>query len=142
MSIFKRKQAAPAAGGNGPALRSRRDHEAASGGSNPLARRLLGDDDPDTIDLTGGAGFPANPDPSPEEPETRVAEAAEERRAEVRPGPRHPILGQDPETGKFYVQPGTDDCPVHLGDELVRAPTELRRGDRIRVGDAEFGFLL
>ena len=40
-------------------------------------------------------------------------------------------------TGKFYVQPGQGDVETYLGDDLVLAPTELRRGDHVRIGDIE-----
>ena len=45
------------------------------------------------------------------------------------------------ETGKFYVQPGSDEDIVYLGDEPVLAPTELRPGDRIKAGKYELGLL-
>ena len=44
------------------------------------------------------------------------------------------IISLDPDTGKFYIHPGTADLPVTLQGEPVLAPTELRRGDTIRVG--------
>lgn len=51
------------------------------------------------------------------------------------------VISRDPATGKFYIHPGSEDCPVSLENERVLAPTELRRGDTIRVGDAEFKLL-
>jgi hypothetical protein len=46
-----------------------------------------------------------------------------------------------PETGKFYIQPGQNGSLIFLGDDPVTAPTELRHGDRVRVGDIELRFL-
>ena len=53
---------------------------------------------------------------------------------------RHGLLSHDPETGKFYVQPGPE-SPVLLNGAVVDAPTELRKGDRIALSGAEFEFL-
>ena len=51
------------------------------------------------------------------------------------------LISCEPETGKFYVHPGASEIPVFLAGERVTATTELRRGDRIRIGEAEFEFL-
>ena len=122
--IFRRKKPSAPPGDNQPAMRGR---DSTENSSNPLARRFHPEDEPDTIDLQQPAGFT-------EEPGT----------AETGVSPSWPapttleylsVVSFDPDTGKFYVQPGQGDSLVYLGDEVVRAPTELRRGDRIRVGD-------
>ena len=142
MTLFNRKKPTSAPGGGGPVMRGRHDEKASLAKDNPLARRLVSDEEPDTIDLDGAAGFPASAGASPDEPETRRAQQGEEHAAPVVENGRFAFLTQDPVTGKFYVQPGTEDCPVFLGDERVLASTELRRGDRLRIGQAEFEFLL
>jgi hypothetical protein len=101
-------------------------------GSSPLARRLQQDDEPDTIDLSAAPGFHA-PE-TPDEPDTRTEEP---RPAEA---PQPALISSDPDTGKFYVNPGAPGQTVLLCGDVVVAPTELRRGDLIRVGDVEFEF--
>lgn len=125
--------------GHGPknaehAMRGR-DSEPGKRDANALARRFLVDEEPDTIDLDGPASFHA-PEDKPE-PDTREAAASTAKSAT--PG-RENVLSRDPETGKFYVHPGTRECPVLLCGEPVTAPTELRKNDRIQVGDGEFEF--
>jgi hypothetical protein len=124
--IFRRKKSSTTPGDGQPVIRGR---DSAENSSNPLARRFHPEDEPDTIDLQQPAGFS-------EEPGT-----AESAISPAQPSPAAPehvsIVTLIAETGKFYVQPGPGDCPVYLGDEAVRAPTELRRGDRVRVGDIE-----
>lgn len=143
MAIFNRKKPADSPAGGNPVMRGRRDDKPADSETNPLARRLVSDEEPDTIDLDGASGFPAAGPDVPDEPETRaVRSAGEETPGPVAAGGQRAFLSRDPATGKFYVQPGTEGCPVFLGDEPVLAPTELRRGDRLRIGDAEFEFLL
>lgn len=118
--IFKRKKQNQASTAP-PAMRGRNSVEA---GHNPLARRFHPDDEPDTIDLQRPAGFT-------EEPGTRdlnSKKAGTEGAA---------IISLDPETGKFYAQPGGQERPVLLDGETVLAPTELRRGDCVRIGDYE-----
>jgi hypothetical protein len=112
-----------------------RDSEPGKRGANALARRFLVDEEPDTIDLQGPAAFHAPADEP--EPDTREAAA---RPAKAAPHGRENVLSRDPETGKFYVHPGNPECPVLLCGEPVTAPTELRKSDRIQVGDSEFEF--
>ena len=133
--IFRKNRPASGPENDSPSMRGR-DSEPGKRGANALARRFLVDEEPETIDLAGPGGFTESAaDP---EPETRVGfEAAENSAA---PG-RLEVLSQDTGTGKFYVNPGDPDYPVLLAGETVTAPTELRKGDRIRVGDAEFEFL-
>jgi hypothetical protein len=123
--IFRRKKSAAAQGGKQPVMRGR---DSIEDSGNPLARRFHPEDEPDTIDLQQPAGFN-------EEPETAGAE--EEPAA---PGTLS-VITVALETGKFYVQPGPGDNPVLLAGEPVRAPTELRRGDRVVVGDVELQIL-
>jgi hypothetical protein len=124
--IFRRKKSSTTPGDGQPVIRGR---DSAENSSNPLARRFHPEDEPDTIDLQQPAGFS-------EEPGT-----AESAISPAQPSPAAPehvsIVTLIAETGKFYVQPGPGDSPVYLGGEAVRAPTELRRGDRVRVGDIE-----
>lgn len=141
MAIFQKKNPATPPVSGSPVLRGRDDADNHSSASNPLAKRFVTDDEPDTIDLGGGAGFPAEGE-IPAEPETRAAQAVESAVVEDAPADRFAFLTLDPATGKLYVQPGTPASPVLLGGEPVRAATELRRGDLIRVGDSEFQFLL
>ena len=110
-----------------------RGRNSAEKNSNPLARRFHPEDEPDTIDLQQGAGFSEEPGTA----ETGVSPAW--------PAPTTPeylsVVTLVAETGKFYVQPGQGDSLTYLGDEVVRLPTELRRGDCIRVGDFELTIL-
>ena len=133
--IFRKNKPASALENDSHSMRGR-DSEPGKRGANALARRFLVDDEPETIDLAVPGGFTESAtDP---EPETRVGfEAAESSTAPD----RFDVLSQDTGTGKFYVNPGDAGHEVLLGDETVTAPTELRKGDRIRVGDVEFEFL-
>ena len=130
----KKKPAADAA--SHPALRGR--SSATGGGSaggkghgSPLARRFQADAEPATIELSGPARF--HPEPkSAEDPQT---------------GPLHKsaadlsrVITHDTGTGKFYIHPGGPDLSVTLQGEPVRAPTELRCGDSVRVGSVEIHF--
>jgi len=133
--IIRRKKPAATRGHDQPAMRSR---DSAENSDNPLARRFHMDDEPDTIDLQQAAGF--NSDPGTSEPETSSvgqtstgpAPAASEHLS---------IVTLDPGSGKLYVQPGDGDSRTRLGEESVRAATELRRGDRIRVGGFDLQIL-
>jgi len=97
---------------------------------NPLARRFRADAEPATVDLGGPARFPADVDGGDPKTASLQTDAAKLDR----------IISHDPEIGKFYIHPGTVDCPVTLQGEPVLAPTELRRGDTIRVGAVEIHF--
>ena len=92
-------------------------------GSSPLARRFA-DEEPDTIDLRGPAGFPDDEAgfAGDGEPDTRVAGAA----PVAGPAPTGAgVISRDVETGKFYVLPGTPDAAVTLNGEPVGSPTEF-----------------
>jgi len=119
-----------------PTLRGRAStaDSSATGGksqSNPLARRFRADAEPATVELAGPVSFDAEPEPE-EDPQTRPLEtnAADLRR----------VISCDPVTGKFYVHPGGSGPPTMLQGEPVSAPTELRRGDSVRVGGIEIHF--
>jgi len=102
---------------------------------NPLARRFRPEHEPATVDLTAPARFQA-PSAALEDPHTAALQTDASKLARV--------VSCDPETGKFYIHPGHpggENSPVLLQGEPVRAPTELRPGDTIRVGDFEFRFL-
>jgi hypothetical protein len=105
-----------------------RGRDSVENNSNPLARRFHPDDEPETIDLQQPAGFNAEPGTADLEEKTATPEYLS-------------VVTLVPETGKFYVHPGQGDSLTYLGDEAVRAPTELRRGDRIRAGDFELHIL-
>ncbi len=129
--IFRRKKPSATPGDDQPVMRGRDNTE---NNSNPLARRFHPEDEPDTIDLQQPAGFSEEPGTaesgvSPAWPAPTTAEYLS-------------VVSLDPDTGKFYVQPGQGDSLVYLGEEVVRVPTELRRGDRIRVGDIDLQILL
>ena len=124
--IFRRKKPSTTPGDVQPALRGR---DSAENSSNPLARRFHPEDEPDTIDLQQPAGFS-------EEPGTAESAISPAQSSPVAPE-QLSVVTMVAETGKFYVQPGQGDRPVYLGDEAVRAPTELRWGDRVQVGDIE-----
>jgi hypothetical protein len=128
--IFRRKKPSATPGDGQGVMRGR---DSAENSSNPLARRFHPEDEPDTIDLQQPEGFSEEPGTaesgvSPAWPAPTTSEALS-------------VVAVDPGTGKFYVQPGRGDSLVYLGDEVVRTPTELRRGDRIRVGDIELQIL-
>lgn len=113
-------------------FRKKKPPQPLQGETNPLARRFRQDAEPDTIDLAQPARFPppdaALPDPDPD-PQTTELQTDAARLAR--------LLSRDPGTGKLYVHPGSESAPVRLQDEPVRAPTELRAGDTIRLGSAE-----
>lgn len=126
--IFRKNKPHDRSSSDAQALRSRVPERASS----PLARRLRQDDEPDTIDLAAAPGFQAPA--ATDEPDTRSSEPRPDAT------PQSPLITSDPATGKFYVNPGAPGQTVLLGGEVVEAPTELRRGDRILVGAAEFEF--
>jgi hypothetical protein len=120
--IFRKKTPSAVPSASQPVLRGR---DSVESGSNPLARRFHPDDEPDTIDLQQPAEFTAEPDTGNMEPAETVT-------------PDHlGVITLTPATGKFYVQPGQGGLETYLGDDLVLAPTELRRGDHVRIGDFE-----
>jgi hypothetical protein len=133
--MFRKKNPAPGAGIQNPAMRGR-DDENSERAANALARRFQEDDEPETIDLVGAEGFPG--EETRAEPETRVTASVPEKNPSAE---RRQLISCEPETGKFYVHAGTQQAPVFLAGEPVTAATELRPGDRIRVGDVEFEFL-
>lgn len=98
--------------------------------ANPLARRLQSGPEPRTVDLAEPARFHAA-GTAAEDPQTTL-QATAARLAR--------IISVDPDSGKFYVHPGDVSGAVTLGGTPVEAPTELRPGDRIVVGAAEFEF--
>lgn len=139
--MFSRKKTASTPPGSTPAMRGRDSNQAAETAPNPLARRFQADSEPDTIDLADPGRFHApgaqaepetsSPDPDPAQtPETPAVAK-----------PLHEVLTIDKVTGKFYVHPTSDGPAVLLGGQAVTAATELRPGDRIQVGDAQFEFL-
>jgi hypothetical protein len=135
--IFRKKQA-PAPPSGPPVLRGRGDSGSstkadAGAGENPLARRFQPDAEPATVDLADPARFhePDQPQADPQlDPQTQSLRKDPETLGRV--------ISRDTATGKFYIHPGGEDCPVLLENEAVLAPTELRTGDTIRVGDSEF----
>jgi len=129
------KKKSPDSAATAPVLRGRSEAAQERGpqrraGDNPLARRFRADAEPATIDLGGPARFPA--DVERKDPDTTELGTDASKLARV--------ISHDPETGKFYIHPGTADLPVALQGEPVLAPTELRRGDTIRVGSMEIRF--
>jgi hypothetical protein len=133
--IFRKNKPAQEPGKQSPAMRGR-DDENSKRAANALARRFQDQDEPETIDLASPSGIPVAE--SQGEPDTRVTASVPEssrRTDQLR------VISREPETGKFYVHAGTAETPVLLAGEPVTTPTELRRGDRIRIGEAEFEFL-
>ena len=133
--IFRKKKA-PATPGGQSVPRGRGDsgrgaNSGSPGGDNPLARRFQPETEPATVDLADPARFH----------EPAAAEDPDTAPIGTDAGNLGRVISRDAATGKFYVHPGTGDCPVLLEHETVRAPTELRRGDTIQVGDAEFRLL-
>lgn len=127
--IFRRNKSATPSDGKTPVLRGRDGPE---NGDNPLARRFHPEDEPDTIDLQQAAGFTEEPGTS-----DLTAKPGSKTTPESQVG----IVSMNPETGKYFVQPGFDDNVTYLGDEPVTALTELRPGDRIRTGKMELRLL-
>ena len=113
-------------------------------GQNPLARRLQPESEPDTVELEQrDAAMPSTGGTA--EPGTRSyafeAGTHGEEEAAASNGPDR-LVSYAPATGKYYVHPLGDDTAVELAGETVRSQTELRNGDRIRIGDAELEFSL
>jgi len=131
--IFRRNKPATDSAGKTPVLRGR---DSAENSDNPLARRFHPEDEPDTIDLQQPAGFTDEPGTA-ELAEQSPGKSPVKSSADSQVG----IVSMAPETGKFYVQPGSAENMIYLGDEPVLAPTELRPGDRIRVGKLELSLL-
>jgi len=99
--------------------------------NNPLARRFQVESEPPTIDLAAPPRFHAAPS-GRDDPKTAPLQP------EVAPLSR--FISHDPANGKFYVHPGDKGVTVTLQGETVVAPTELRRGDVIRMGNTEIQF--
>jgi hypothetical protein len=135
--MFNRKKPQPGARSSASKPRGRDGGATPQPGQNPLARRFLGDAEPDTVDLDEPGRFHALPGDEADESATRETGGA------AAPGTdaRQAVVTVDAATGKFYLQPGTDAQPVRLNGLAVEAPTELRRGDRLQVGVHEFEFL-
>ena len=133
--MFSKKKSSP--GGNGqPVLRGRTATGSDTGAprkgaNNPLARRFQADSEPPTVDLTGPARFPTG---------SRGAEDPKTAPLQTDAAKLSRLISHDPGSGKFYIHPGTESAPVLLQGEPVQAPTELRRGDTIRVGPTEIRF--
>ena len=132
--MIRKKKSLPSQSGE-PELRSRtpvakRAKAERNPGDNPLARRFRQDSEPPTIDLAAAPRFQV------------PRETADPKTAPLPTGAAQlsRFISREPETGKFYIHPGPQDLPVTLQGEPVSAPTELRRGDVIRIGDAEFHF--
>ncbi len=143
--MFSRKKPAAKPPGAAPAMRGRDnkggDRHGAETAPNPLARRFQADSEPDTIDLADPGRFHSpGAEPEPETSGAGQQPAQSDEPAAVSPH-RHAVISLDPATGKFYVHPGADGIAVLLGGQAVAAATELRRGDRIQVGETEFEFL-
>jgi hypothetical protein len=109
-------------------FRKKRTPQPSPAEENPLARRFRRDTEPDTIDLTQPARFPAAEDAAadPQTAELQTDATRLER-----------LLSRDPDTGKLYVHPGNESEPVLLQNEPVLAPTELRKGDTLHLGSVE-----
>jgi hypothetical protein len=118
--IFRRKKQTAAPSGP-PVMRGRGNVE---NGDNPLARRFRPEDEPDTIDLQKPASF--NDEPG-------TADLAAQRSTPDNLG----VVTLAAGTGKLYAQPGKGEQVVYLDGEAVLAPTELRPGDRVRIGNLE-----
>ncbi|MGD2131085.1 MAG: FHA domain-containing protein [Lysobacterales bacterium] len=113
----------------------------AGGADNPLARRFIEGDEPETIDLQDAPGFPSAAEPAQEPPTETVAENDAGPAGAAIPAGHHPLITFDPKSGTFHLRPAPDGTETLVGGERVSAPTELHSGDRIRIGDAEFEFL-
>jgi hypothetical protein len=133
--MFRKKKSA-ALEESQPAMRGRAKagQDAGSGrkgSDNPLARRFQVGSEPATVDLAAPARFPEagakHPDPKTAALQSETAKLSR-------------VISQDPATGKYYVHPGDGEPSVTLQGEPVRAPTELRSGDTIRIGHLEIRF--
>ena len=133
--MFRKKKSSLPDNGS-PVLRGRTPQGTGAGAersapNNPLARRFQADSEPPTIDLSAPPGF---------HPAQRAADDPKTETLRTAAGPLSRLISHEPDTGKFYIHPGTENLPVTLQGEPVAAPTELRRGDVIRIGNAEFHF--
>ena len=140
--MFSRKKPGNKPGSSPHVLRSR-DQAAEGGPENPLARRFLQDDEPDTIDLedpgrfhAGEAGAEPSTTRSLDEAGSASEDSDEQQRVQ-----KQGLISRDARTGKFYVHPGDDQTPVLLDGQPVVSTTELRSGDTITIGEANFKFL-
>jgi hypothetical protein len=137
-TMFRKKKSTESGPGPSDTQRPVPRGRAAAGASadNPLARRFRPEREPDTIDLAAPARFQPAPS-APDDPQAAALQTDASQLARV--------VSYDPQTGKFYIHPGHpggENSLVFLQGEPVRAPTELRPGDTIRLGDFEFRFLL
>jgi hypothetical protein len=133
--MFSKKKSSSAGDGQ-PVLRGRTSAKPdtgprSKGPNNPLARRFQADSEPPTVDLVGPARFPDVPRDD-EGPKTASLQTDATKLSR--------LISHDPGSDKFYIHPATEGTPVLLQGEPVRAPTELRRGDTIRVGQTEIRF--
>jgi len=133
--MFSKKKSSSAGNGQ-PVLRGRTSAKPDTGprrkgSDNPLARRFQADSEPPTVDLAGPAAFPAAPQ-GEADPKTVPLQTDATKLSR--------LISHDPGSGKFYIHPATEGASVLLQGEPVRAPTELRRGDTIRVGQTEIRF--
>jgi hypothetical protein len=133
--MFSKKKD-PSTDSERPALRGRAAAGVGSsatgrGTDNPLARRFQADREPPTVDLAGPAGFRESPG-GEQDPQTTPLQMDASKLGR--------LISHDSESGKFYIHPGAEAAAVLLQGEPVRAPTELRRGDVIQIGDTEIHF--
>jgi hypothetical protein len=101
------------------------------GSDNPLARRFQAGSEPATVDLAASPRFPEAVE-NLADPKTAALQTETVKLGRV--------ISLDPATGKYYVHPADGETPVTLQGEPVRAPTELRSGDTIRIGHLEIRF--
>jgi len=138
MMIFRRKKSGATLNGGQRVMRGRDSVENGKlsdpgNDDNPLARRFHPDDEPDTIDLQQSTRFPDAKGETHDEPSTRDLSGASSEGLSV--------ITYVPETAKFYIHPGEGGNQAFLDDQPVSARTELRHGDRIRIGDSELHYL-
>lgn len=134
--MFNSKKSPSRPNERGSLPRGRGSESGDSQPANPLARRFLTEGEPATVDLAEPGRFHALADDGEPETSETLSEAGAEQQ-----GGRQQVISSDPKTGKFHVHPGSDEFPVFLGGERVTAATELRKGDCIKIGTAEFKFL-
>ena len=146
MMIFKRKKPGEIQESGQHVMRGRNSsengqHSGSADDNNPLARRFHPQDEPDTIDLQQSSRFPEIEDGDEKESLTRdlTSQSGTASRAEKKStAGALSIITYVPETGKFYLQPGEGDEAPLLGNSPIKAPTELRPGDRIQIANTEF----
>ena len=133
--MFRKKKTPLASDGQavprGRTPRAKAEGAARKAVDNPLARRFQADSEPPTVDLAAAPRF-QSAQPGRDDPKTAPLRSDSAQLSR--------IVSFEPGTGKFYIHPGPEGLPVTLQGEPVAAPTELRRGDVIRLGDAEFQF--